>query len=84
MRVRIVEGLVAELEPMLGEHECAMIVDAAPEVQVGWLWSPEGCAAPPYVAEAGPDEVTVAHSYLLADAQTVGDLRNALVEILGL
>lgn len=84
MRVRVIEGRVAELDPVLGEHECAMIVDAAPEVQAGWLWSPEGCAAPHDAAEEGPDDVTVAHSYLLADAQTVGDLRNALVEILGL
>lgn len=60
MRVRIVEGRVAELDPVLGEAECAMIVDAAPEVQVGWLWSPEGCTAPPEAVEPGPDPVTVA------------------------
>lgn len=47
MRVRIVEGRVAELDPVLGAAECAMIVDVAPEVRVGWLWSPEGCTAPP-------------------------------------
>ena len=47
MRVRIVEGRVAELDPVLGDEECAMIVDVAPEVRVGWFWSPKGCTTPP-------------------------------------
>ncbi len=83
MQALIIEGRVAsiaeEITPAPGE--CALIVPVGPEVEVGWLWSPDGCAPP---AEPAPDPVTVAHSYLLADAQTVDELREALAVILGL
>jgi hypothetical protein len=50
MFARIINACVAVLTeeaPELGPGECALIVEVGPEVRVGWLWSPEGCVAPP-------------------------------------
>ena len=84
MYARIIQGRVAELfgeVPTLGQAECALIVEVGPDVQAGWAWSPDGCTPQP---DFTPDPVTVAHSYLLADAQSVDELREALAVILGL
>ena len=79
----IVDGRVAQVgeEIALAPGECALIVPVGPEVEVGWAWTPQGCEPP---EEPAPGPVTVAHSYLLADAQTVDELREALAVILGL
>ena len=83
MYARIVGGQVAELTedmPELAPGECALIVEAGTEVQVGWLWTPQGCVPP---QEPQPDPKAVAYSYLLADAQTLDDLRDAVAVITG-
>lgn len=75
MRVRIVEGRVAELDPVLGAAECAMIVDVAPEVRVGWLWSPEGCTAPPETVEPIPNPNAYADAQIQVLEATVTQRR---------
>ena len=75
MRVRIVEGRVAELDPVLGDEECAMIVDVAPEVRVGWFWSPKGCTTPPAL---DPNADIDAQILALEALQTPRLLREAL------
>lgn len=77
MRVRIVEGRVAELDPVLGDEECAMIVDAAPEVQMGWLWSPEGCTEPPSPTDPDPNAAIDAPILALEATVTQRRLREA-------
>lgn len=50
MIARIIDGCVAEVleaRPTLGEAECAFIMEVGGEVRPGWLWTPEGCVAPP-------------------------------------
>ena len=84
MYARIVNGKVFELSNVpftLGDDECAHCVEVGEEVSEGWLWTPGGCIAP---TEPAPDPVASAHSYLLADAQTVQELREAVANVLGL
>lgn len=85
MYATIINGTVAERHPVaptLAPGESAIIMPCGPEVQPGWRLE-AGALAPPLPAPA-PDPVTVAHSYLLADAQSVDELRDALAVILGL
>lgn len=63
MYARIIDGRVAELTenlPALGSGECALIVEVGPEVRPGWLWTPQGCCAPPEPPELTFDEARAA------------------------
>lgn len=84
MYARIICGRVAALTaefPYLGPNECAHIVRVSDlGIRVGWEWAPEGCAPP---SEPAPNPLAVAHSYMLADAQTVDDLRDAVATVFG-
>ena len=81
MYAEIVQGAVRELFEDKPQGCCGMFVEVFDwTVQVGWLWTPQGCVPPP---EPQPDPKAVAYSYLLADAQTLDDLRDAVAVITG-
>ncbi|SNS00507.1 hypothetical protein SAMN04488503_2298 [Humidesulfovibrio mexicanus] len=82
MYARIIDGRVAERTekmPALGETECALIVEVDADVQVGWLWTPEGCVAP--TAPPAPDPNAAIDAEILALEATVTQrrLREALL-----
>ncbi|SNS27758.1 hypothetical protein SAMN04488503_0135, partial [Humidesulfovibrio mexicanus] len=53
--------------PELGTNECALVVEVGDDVAPGWLWTPEGCTAPPE-----PDPWPSAPDYLDAAAISIG------------
>jgi hypothetical protein len=58
MYARIVDGVVAQVVvdmPVLGAGECAHIARVADDVEVGWLWTADGCVAPPSAPEPDPN-----------------------------
>ena len=69
MQALIIDGRVAQVEEEIAvaPGECAFIVEVGPEVQVGWPWSPEGCAPP-----EDPDPYTVEPEYLDLAAISIG------------
>lgn len=79
----IVDGRVASTteQPIVGTAEAAYIVQCTEQVQVGWVLYNGELVGP---VESKPDPVQTAHSYLLADAQTVEDLRYAVARIIGI
>ncbi len=82
MLARIIENRVAEVfaqTPELGAGECALVVEVAPDVQPGWLWTPEGCTAPP--APSAPDPNAAIDAEILSIEATVTQrrLREALL-----
>ena len=82
MYARIVEGRVAEVfaqTPELGANECALVVEVAPDVQPGWLWTPEGCTAPPAPPAPDPNAAIDAEIQAIEATVTQRRLREALL-----
>lgn len=86
MYARIVCGKVAELtadKPVLAAGECAQIVECDAAVQVGWLWTPDGCAAPAAPAAPDPNAAIDAQIAALEATQTPRRMRDAALTDLG-
>jgi len=84
---RIVGGFVVDVtpdRPVVGAHESAMILPCPDAAVVGWVVLGGEVVAPAEPVDPATDPLTVAHSYLLADAKSVDELRTALAVILGL
>lgn len=82
MYARIINGRVAERTvdmPGLGETECALIVVVGAEVQVGWLWTPEGCIAPPQPPAPDPNAAIDSEIQGIEAAVTQRRLRDAVL-----
>lgn len=82
MYAGIINNRVAKLtedKPDLAPGECALIVEVGPEVQVGWLWTPEGCVAPP-VPVINPNAALFAQIAALEALQTSRLVRESLLK----
>ncbi len=82
MLARIIENRVAEVFPQapeLGANECALVVEVADDVAPGWLWTPEGCTAPPEPPAPDPNADINAQILALEATVTQRRLREALL-----
>ena len=73
--------VVAILQEVTRDMGTLLWVPCDDSVEIGWVLD-KGVLAPPQ--EPLPDPVGTAHSYMLADASTVHDLRAAVATILGI
>jgi len=64
MYAQIIDGRVAALTE--APVPLSPIVEVGPEVQVGWLWTPQGCVAPP--ESAAPDISPLRHAAYIAES----------------
>lgn len=82
MYAKIINNLVAERTddlPELAPGECALIVEVGPEVQVGWLWTPQACVPPP-VPVVNPNAAIFAQIAALEALQTSRLVRESLLK----
>lgn len=72
----IVEGKVVGFDPGVAAGACALVVDVEDGVEIGWAWTPAGCAPP---AGPHPDEALLAEIAELEAMQTPRLLREAMM-----